>query len=64
MREVAAISAAYAILLLGEEMCILQLNCVFSLMTLVLWGKWGRYGVARGLIFLPDPGRFLSVLYQ
>lgn len=35
MREVAAISPAYAILLLGEEIRILQLNCLFSLMTLV-----------------------------
>ena len=33
MREVAAISPAYAILLLGEGISILQLNCLFSLMT-------------------------------
>ena len=39
MREVAAISPAYAILLLGEEMRILQFNYLFSLMTLLLWGK-------------------------
>lgn len=33
MREVAAISPAYAILLLGEGISILQLNCLFSLIT-------------------------------